>query len=110
MNVYHQVETEDGMDVEDMAGVVAAGTHSRIIQLFSLKFMQENSVKCRNSIAVAGAVKNPSSSRKKIQSSASTSLFQQATFVMESGFVFMVQQGAELATAATQISSVNMLT
>ena len=41
------------MDVEDMAGVVAAGTHSRIMQLFSLKFMQENSVKCRNNIAVA---------------------------------------------------------
>ena len=110
MNVYHQVEAENGMDVEDMAGVVAAGTHSRIMQLFSLKFMQENSVKCRNSIAVAVAVKNPSSSRKKLQSSASTSLFQQATFDMESGCVFMLQQGAELATAATQVSSVNMLT
>ena len=95
MNVYHQVEAEDGMDVEDMGGVVAAGTHSRIMQLFSVKFMQENSVKCRNSIVVAVAVKNPSSSRKKLQSSASTSLFQQATFDMESGCVFMLQQGAK---------------
>ena len=108
MNVYHQVETEDDMNVEDMASIGAAGTHSRIMQLFSLKFMQENSVKCRNSIAVA--VKNPSSSHKKLQSSASTSLFQQATFVMESGCVFMLQQGAELATAATQVSSVNIFT